>query len=233
MARPFVEHYDELYADKDYDADIAAFESLAGPLAGRTVLEIGAGTGNHSRRLAARAAALVSVETDPDFGEILQRKGIPCFLGSLQGLPQKRFDAGAAFFDVLNYIEQMPAFLAALAERLKPGAPFVADLWNPAAVASDPPRAERREKAGGVVQEILPTVLGRRVTLEYRIRAGGQAFTERLALHLWYQEELKMLLEQAGFADIAYWDYRRFPAPADERSWKLWLRATRQTETGK
>lgn len=233
MARPFVEHYDALYADKDYDADIAAFESLAGALAGRKVLEIGAGTGNHSRRLAARAGRLVSVETDPDFGEVLRRKSIACFVGPLAELPESQFDAAAAFFHVLNYVDggSMAGFLAALAARLKPGAPFVTDLWNAAAVASDPPRAERREKPGGVVQEIRPAVDGRRVTLDYRIRAGGQAFTERLALHLWFQEELKMLLENAGFTDIAWWDYRRFPAPADERSWRLWLRATRQAGT--
>jgi SAM-dependent methyltransferase len=232
MPRPFVEHYDAVYADKDYDADIAAFESLAGPLAGRKVLEIGAGSGNHSLRLAARAARLVSVEIDPDFGEVLQRKGIACFIGPLQELPERQFDAAAAFFDVLNYVDQMPAFLAALAERLKPGAPFVTDLWNAAAVAADPPRAEHRRKPGGVEQKIRPEVHGRNVTLHYRVRVGEERFTERLALHLWFQEELRTMLEQAGFADIAYWDYRRYPAAAGAGSWKLWLRATRHAGRG-
>jgi SAM-dependent methyltransferase len=229
MPRPFVEHYDALYADKDYDADIDAFEALAGALHGRKLLEIGAGTGNHSRRLAARAGQLVSVEIDPDFGEILRRKSIPCFVGPLAQLPESGFDAAAAFFHVLNYMsrEELPPFLAALALRMTPGAPFVTDLWNADAVRLDPPRAERREKAAGLVQEIRPEVRGERVTLNYRITAGKKSFQERLELRLWSAGELGEMLSQAGFGDMAFRDYRDVRAGATEKSWKMWLRATK------
>lgn len=227
MPRPFVEHYDALYADKDYHADIDAFEALAGALRGRKLLEIGAGTGNHSQRLAAKAGRLVSVEIDPDFGEILRRKSIPCFVGPLSQLPESGFQAAAAFFHVLNYMgaEELPPFLAALAQRMTPGAPFVTDLWNADAVRLDPPRAERREKAGGLVQEIRPEVDGERVTLHYRITAGGKSFQERLELRLWSAGELSEMLAQAGFRDVTFRDYGDVRASATEKSWKMWLRA--------
>jgi hypothetical protein len=36
------------------------------------------------------------------------------------------------------------------------------------------------------------------------------------------------MLEQAGFADVQFWDYRAFPARPTPRSWILWLRAVRR-----
>ena len=231
MPRPFARHYDAIYADKDYGADVAAFESLAGAGAGRKLLEIGAGTGNHTLRLAARAGRLVSIEVDADFGEILERKvagAATVFLGPLQRLEESDFDAAAAFFHVLNYIrgDELPSFLDALAARLKPGAPFVTDLWNAAAVATDPPRAVIRRKPR-VVQEIFPVVDGRRVTLRYKVTVDGEAFEEQLVLHMWPMEELEAMLKKAGFRDVVFRDYRDCGAAATQGSWKLWLRAVR------
>lgn len=247
MPRPFVQHYDVVYADKDYDSDVAALEALAGPaaLADKRLLEIGAGTGNHTVRLARKVAELACLEIDPDFSEVLAAKLAAAALSNvtrhacrLQELPARDFDAAAAFFHVLNYIgrDEMQGFLHALAQRLKPGAPFVADLWNGAAALQDPPRDELREKMAGsvrVVQRIRPELdLDRRmVTLNYDISladAGGtQSFRERLVLFLWLQEELAAALRLAGFTDVNFFDYRSWQEPATARSWRLWLRARR------
>ncbi len=247
MARPFVQHYDAIYADKDYDSDIAAFEGLAGPAAlkGKRVLEIGAGTGNHSLRLAPKVANLVCLEVDPDFSEALAAKLSAAALPNvvrhacrLQELPAQDFDAAAAFFHVLNYIGpgELQSFFDALSQRLKPGAPFIADLWNGAAALHDPPLEELREKIAGaarVVQRIRPDLDRdrRMVTLNYDIsleRDGTvQAFRERLVLFLWLREELAAMLGKAGFTDIAFQDFRSYREPATARSWRLWLRARR------
>jgi predicted O-methyltransferase YrrM len=247
MARPFVQHYDAIYADKDYDSDIAAFESLAEPisLTGKRLLEIGAGTGNHTLRLAPMVAELACLEIDPDFSEVLAAKladaalpNVTRYACRLQELPARGFNAAAAFFHVLNYVGpgEMEEFLASLAARLEPGAPFVADLWNGAAALRDPPREERREKRAGaarVVQHIRPDLDRdrRMVTLNYEISvegAGGtRSFRERLVLYLWLREELAALLRHAGFAEVDFFDYRSWREPATERSWRLWLRARR------
>lgn len=245
MPRPFVQHYDAIYADKDYGSDIEVLEAYAGALGGRSLLEIGAGTGNHSLRLSPLVASLVCLEIDPDFSEVLAAKLAAAALPNvtrhacrLQDLAARGFDAAVAFFHVLNYIgpEEMEGFLAALAARLKPGAPFVADLWNGAAALQDPPREDSREKrsaAGRVVQRIRPEFDRdrRMVTLNYDISletaSGAQAFRERLELHLWLREELGVLLRHAGFADVSFFDYRSWREPATDRSWRLWLRARR------
>ena len=245
MPRPFALHYDAIYADKEYGGDIEVLEAYAGPLAAKRLLELGAGTGNHTLRLAPRVAALACLEIDPDFSEILAAKlaaaalpNVSRYACRLQELPASGFDAAAAFFHVLNYIGpgEMEIFIASLAGRLRSGASFVADLWNGAAALRDPPREERREKrsaAGRVTQHIRPELDRdrRMVTLNYDISlekaAVTQTFRERLVLFLWLREELDTLLCKAGFTDVRFFDYRSWREPATDRSWRVWLLARR------
>lgn len=247
MPRPFAKHYDLVYADKDYDKDIADFAQLVGAdrLRNMRVLEVGAGTGNQSLRLAGMVRELVAVEIDPDFFELLAGKvsssdmlGIRLERRPIGDLPLEPFDAAAAFFHVLNYVgpADMPAFLSALAERLKTDAPLVADLWNGAAALADPPMSEVREKRPGsarVLQRIVPKLdhQTRRLTLAYEIDIqdgdSQTRFHETLELYLWLREEIAALLADAGFRKIAFYDYARFPMPATDRSWRVWLHAAR------
>lgn len=247
MPRPFAQYYDAIYGDKDYDNDIVAFETIARLAlpAEKRVLEIGAGTGNHSTRLARKVGRLVSIEIDADFAEVLKTKlaggsaqNLSFFNCPVEKLLESGFDAAAAFFHVLNYIgpDHLESFFAGLAQRLKPGAPFVADVWNGSAALLDPPREELRRKNSGtmsIVQRIRPSfnVARRRVTLDYEIDIDtGQhqeKLAERIDLYLWFREELESILQCAGFSNVAFWDYRRFPAAAQPDSWRLWLRALR------
>jgi len=247
MPRPFVQNYDLIFADKDYDKDIDVFEALedTAPLLDKRVIEIGGGTGNHTLRLAPKVGQLVSVETDADFAQILRLKlassglrNVTLVDGPVENLGEMGFDAAAAFFHVLNYMgqTQLPAFLSGLADRLKTGACFVADVWNGAAAVLDPPRPEIRNKTVGtklITQRIRPTLdaAQRTVTLNYEIDITGEGqvekLTERIDLYLWQREELASALAQAGLSEVMFWDYRQFPQPARPDSWRLWLRAIR------
>jgi SAM-dependent methyltransferase len=247
MARPFVQDYDLIYADKDYDKDIEAFQILAGmpSLTGTKVLEVGAGTGNHTVRLALKVGELVSVEVDSDFVEVLRGKiaavggkNTKVFDRPIEYLTESEFDAAGAFFHVLNYIspDRLESFFSALAGRLRSGARFVADAWNGAAVMLDPPREEIRRKTAGttqIVQRIRPRtdVTRRRVSLDYEIdlesEGGTKKIIERIELYLWLREELQAVLQRVGFSDVAFWDYRLFPARARPESLRLWVCAVR------
>jgi SAM-dependent methyltransferase len=247
MARQFVQFYDDIYADKDYAKDIRDFQALSEleRIERPRILEIGAGTGNQTVRLAGLVRELVSVEIDPDFAEMLATKVEAAALGNVAiatcPLDQVRagdFDAAAAFFHVLNYVGDLGAFAAALASRLRPGAWFVADLWNRDAVYRDPPRAETRIKTarrGPVTQTIEPTVdrARHRVRLHYDIAVdlGGETvrFTEDLDLFVWSRSEVERAFADAGFDSMSFWDYRSYPAAARDDSWGLWLRARRRS----
>lgn len=245
--RPFVRHYDRLYADKDYDKDVRDFFSLidvAEPKRLR-VLEIGCGTGNQSFRLAPRVHTLMGVEIDPDFAELFEEKlgrseaGNICLARcTLDLLQDGVFDASAAFFHVLNYIDRdnLAGFCESLANRMRPGGRFVADLWHAEAALADPPRVRQQEKRAGadvfqvrIVPEMDPENLT--VTLAYHIEYGSNghegAYLERMKLFLWTRRQLSEHFAKAGFEDIQFWDYRRFPERATEESWRLWFRATR------
>jgi SAM-dependent methyltransferase len=247
MVRPFARHYDSIYSDKDYQSDIAVLTTLCGEkLTACRVVEIGAGTGNHTVRLARLVQELVSIEIDPDFAEMAQLKirdaastNIDFQAVPLEKLPSFDFDGAAAFFNVLNYIspEHRQSFIEALAARLKPGSWFVTDLWNGELVLLDPPRPETREKKHGttsVRQEITPILdtLTGTVRLSYNIevaqKGSTECFIEELIMHVWRLSELENMLKQAGFADIEFRDRRGFPAAANDGSWHVWMCATRR-----
>jgi SAM-dependent methyltransferase len=244
--RPFARHYDSIYSDKDYQSDIAVMTAMCGDnLGARRVIEIGAGTGNHTVHLARLVRQLVSLEIDPDFAEVAQRKirdaastNIDFQAVPIENLPAFDFDGAAAFFNVLNYItpEHRQSFIEALAARLKSGSWFVTDLWNGELVLRDPPHPETREKNHGttrVRQEITPVLDSQAgtVRLSYDIevaqKGSTEHFTEELTMHVWRLSELEHMLQEAGFTDIEFRDRRRFPAVADDGSWHVWMRATR------
>lgn len=248
MVRPFAQHYDTIYADKDYGSDIAVLSTLCGDrsLGGSRILEIGAGTGSHSVLMAPLVKELVSVEIDSDFAVLAQEKinaaastNARLTVGPIERLTDDKFDGAAAFFHVLNYIapEDRLSFLTALAARLVPGAWFITDLWNGDAVRRDPPRHETRNKTDGTLairQAITPTFdpASGKVTLGYEIdiRDGGsiERFAEELKLYIWPSDELTEALGKAGFSDVEFWDFRRFPAPVGPDSWRMWMRAIRR-----
>lgn len=247
MPRPFVENYDLIYADKDYDKDIADFASLIAPraLGDLRLVEIGAGTGNQSLRLASRVRELVALEIDGDFATLLRRKAAAANFPNLKvvtspvsALPSASFDAASAFFHVLNYLgpDTLPEFLGDVAKCLKPGAPFVTDIWHAEATLADPPRPETRKKGPPdqpITISIEPTLdsLHRRVSLRYDIKIAnaGQItrYNERLDLHLWTKAELGEAFDRAGFRQLQFWDYRLYPSAATDTSWRLWVRAYR------
>jgi SAM-dependent methyltransferase len=247
MVRPFARHYDSIYSDKDYQSDIAVLTTMcADDLAARQIVEIGAGTGNHTVRLARLVRKLVSIEIDPDFAEMAQLKirdaastNVVFQAVPLENLPTFDFDGAAAFFNVLNYItpERRQSFIEALAARLKSGSWFVTDLWNGELVLRDPPRPETREKKDrttSVRQEITPVLDAQAgtVRLSYNIavaqKGSIERFTEELTMHVWRLRELEYMLKEAGFTDIEFRDRRRFPAAANDGSWHVWMRATRR-----
>ena len=248
MVRPFARHYDAIYSDKDYDADIDVLLTLCSDknLSRGRVLEIGAGTGSHTVRLAPRVKELVSVEIDLDFAVLARQKlakgtsaNVQFSSNPVAELAEGEFDGAAAFFHVLNYVPRNArlSFLKALGARLVPGAWFVTDMWNGDAVLRDPPRCETRNKEVGtttVRQKISPALNAATsaVTLSYEIEVcqsgHTESFAEELKLCIWPLSEIKELLMAAGFTDIQFWDWRRFPAPATSDSWRVWMRAIRR-----
>jgi SAM-dependent methyltransferase len=236
--RFFAENYDLLYGDKDYTRDIAAFITLAKSKRNHRVLEIGAGTGNHTTLLAPLVSHVTALERDDDFLALCQKKlgaDATITFGKEFSEAEGVYDNAAAFFHVLNYIHDerdMREFLSNVAQRLKPGSVFVFDVWHAEAVLQDPPREELRTKhiRGHLIeQNITPGLdaLTQRVTLDYDCAITpptGKAvrFTEKLNLRLWPRSVLEKLLTETGFARGEWRSYKNFPDNCAANDWRIW-----------
>lgn len=243
--RPFVQYYDAIYSDKNYTADVEIFRGLVNGTR-PTILEIGSGTGNQSL-LMAEWANVTAVETDADFAAVMRKKctskkNITLFEGDIGDLSAKDFDGAAAFFNVVNYAPDKTALLHLFketAQRLKTGAPFLFDMWHAECVLVDPPHETTRIKEfdnalgkGRATQTIYPTLNSekRDVRLDYDVDVEIEGRTrvhlkEVIEMHLHLQSEVVEALRQAGFADIMFYDVKKYPEPANNESWTMWVTA--------
>ncbi len=74
----YYRYYDELFGRfRNYDDDIALVETLAGPIKERTIVEIGAGTGNHVAALIKKGANVQALDTNPIACQILRERFLP------------------------------------------------------------------------------------------------------------------------------------------------------------
>ena len=118
------------------------------PLAGRTVLDVGAGTGAVSSALAARRARPVAVDLSIDMLAWNARAGPPCVVADIRALPSAagRVDASVAAF-VLNHLTEPLGGLAELARVTRPGGAVLA------AVFSNASRSQARDRVDAVAQD--------------------------------------------------------------------------------
>jgi ubiquinone/menaquinone biosynthesis C-methylase UbiE len=106
-------------------------EARTGPLAGRLVLDWGAGTGISARQLASRGARVVLL----DIGEEMLRRArardpqAPCVLAHGSHMPARRDSADLTTFGQSFHWFERPAALAEIARVLRPGG-YWAAWWN-------------------------------------------------------------------------------------------------------
>ena len=118
------------------------------PLAGRTVLDAGAGTGAVSSALAARHARPIAMDLSIDMLAWNARTRPPCVAGDIRALPVRngRVDDAVAAF-VLNHLTEPSAGLAELVRVTRPGGAVLA------AVFSNASRSEARDRVDAVARE--------------------------------------------------------------------------------
>jgi SAM-dependent methyltransferase len=109
-----------------------ALLEVVGPIDGRSVLDVGTGTGTVAALAVARGAVVVGVDPDAGMLHIARRKAVGAML-SQQSLPELRwhdgsFDAVVANF-VVNHVGDPRAAMRELARVAKPGARVAVTVW--------------------------------------------------------------------------------------------------------
>jgi SAM-dependent methyltransferase len=236
----FHDHYDRLYAAKDHAAEAACVMGLLGLKGAARLLEVGCGTGLHSRAFAAAGLKVTALDTDAAMIDRANAAGIDAdFMAvPVEELDARAFDGAAALFNVANYITRRPALISAfraIAARLEPGAGLAFDCWNGAAVLADPPRNEvRLVESGGwrYSIEISAETDAMRQSSYIRnaISAEGPAgeretFGHDLVHRLWTPAELRDALGEAGFARVEFLRWMQPGQPATAADWKMLVHA--------
>lgn len=203
MASKFWQHYDTIMIGKDYDAEVAAVLPLLKDA--KTLLEIGCGTGEHTKRFAPHFQGMCALDMDEDAIEVARKKkaaNVVLIHSRIEDFHGLGFGGAVALFNVVHYQQTefwLNAFMRAVARRLKPGGTFVFDCWNCEAALADPPKSSHE---GGVKREAVLDYETRLVEMTMTCDIGGDHFVHWIYHKLWTIEELSAALGAAGFVNI-------------------------------
>lgn len=246
MTTPFgsayADAYDELYADKDYEAECELIVQLAAQhgTAGDHVLDLGCGTGRHAVLLAARGMSVTGVDLSTHMVELARQRaaaaGVPplnLIVGDARDVRLgETFDIALLMFAVLGYQltdADVVATLRTAREHLRPGGILVFDVWNGPAVETIGPssRTKSVERDGGVIERRADGSLdpaSQRCTVDYQVswvRDGTviRCVEERHEMRYFFADELQALARQAGLGIVASGAFPDFGQPADSSQW--------------
>lgn len=242
----YAEHYDQLYAGKDYAAECDLVQAALARHARRPVnrlLDVGCGTGGHAIELARRGLAVTGVDLSASMLAIADTKAgaglappatVPAWLqGDARDFDAGgRFDAAIMMFAVVGYLtgnHDVAAGLANVRRHLEPGAVFVCDFWYGPAVLSDRPgdRVRVLDTAQGQVIRTTQTTLDpvrHTADVSFRLWAieDGRLAAETRETHrlrYFFPQEFAYLLSQAGFDLLGLSAFPSLDAPLGDATW--------------
>ena len=239
--------YDRWHEAKDYPREVAQLrEILDSHGAGRSLLDVGCGTGRHLELLAAAGFHVVGVDRSEVMADIARARLAPfpdarVVRAELASLPfSTEFDVVTMMFSVLGYQvtdEAMTAALTSVHRVLRPGGLFLFDILDAATVLHQGPQ-------GGVtVVRDDPDVLLRATTGRVFRDEEVYEFTMRLwqlrddkvvahteeshRLRFFLRQELGMLLRSHGFTLLGHAPLAG-SQPGPSRTWTrlVWARRT-------
>lgn len=190
----------------------------------RRVLDLGCGTGEHSRRLAAAGFEVVGVDASESMLEKAREEPLPdnlrFVLGDMRDLGRAvegSFGGALCLGNALPHLltdEDLRRFITSLRERLLPGAPLILQILNYdrifAANERSLPLNFRPDPEGEVVFLRLMTPRDDGTVLFYPttllLRPGHEPavevkHTREVRLRGWKRAEVEAALETAGFAE--------------------------------
>lgn len=145
----YAKYYDLLYQDKNYEAEVNYIEeiifsdSARGP---RSILELGCGTGIHTKLLVERGHSLHAIDLSSNMLEIARRRTADSDLvgrlefdyGDVRDYRAgKKFDVVLSLFHVASYQStnnDFDRFIQTAREHLNPGGVLLFDFWHKPAV---------------------------------------------------------------------------------------------------
>lgn len=236
----YARYYDLLYRGKDYVSEAHFVDGLLRAAGGKggKLLDVGCGTGMHSRALFPLGWHGVGVDLSPAMIELARARTPPGMdvefhVGAAGTFDLgRRFSAVISLFHVVSY-QSLPGEAARMFDNvhrhLVPGGIFVFDFWHAPGVLADPPtvrvqrieddntRLTRIAEPRHYVQQQIVDV-NYEVFVEDRTGGGIKRITELHKMKYFSVAELEALLRTAGFT-IVQTHAGLVPQSLHERAW--------------
>ncbi|PKN00399.1 MAG: hypothetical protein CVU78_01235 [Elusimicrobia bacterium HGW-Elusimicrobia-2] len=241
----FYKYYDHIYRNKDYIREIDEILRIYRCYSVRklsSAIEIGCGTGAHSIELAGRGIDTLAVDIDKDILEIAKQKKLKSNKIQLRFAlkdisvykSKKKYDMAFALFNVVNYLitwKSMYGFFKGVNNALKPGAVFIFDCYNGAAVIQDPPQKKKvslNYKGDlSIDLNLSPEndILFQKGSLNYdiRINDNGRKYNikHKIIHSFWTAGILKEILGLCNFEVLLVSKWMDFRTKAGVKDWKI------------
>jgi SAM-dependent methyltransferase len=245
---------DDRYAKIDYSRIIAwgprlerewpLLDEVLREAPSRSILDLGSGTGEHARFLAAQGFDVTGVDSSPAMleksraaaGEQPNVRFVAGDMRHLANVVEDRFGAAICLGNALPHLSaesDLPDLAAGLRRVLLPGAPFVAQFINYDRIEAKKERAlpltflPDPDDPGATIVFLrtmdllpdgrvifMPTTLRQRTDRDEPIELVA---TRRVEIRGWRAAEVERTLREAGFASIVlYGSYDKAPFEAEE-----------------
>jgi SAM-dependent methyltransferase len=229
----YSEYYDLLYQDKDYEIEANYVDSLlrVHAIRGRSVLELGSGTGKHGKLIASSGYQVHGIEQSKDMlARVAQGDGFTVEEGDICKTNLfRKFDAAIALFHVVSYQISNQSILELLQrtkDHLNEGGLFLFDVWYSPAVYKQRPmvRVKRVSTSDIEIMRIAEPVIfhnENRVDVQYTIFVKNlktnmlQKFSELHSMRHFSLPEIKMLASMTGFEFLEAKEFLTAADPSD------------------
>ncbi|MGC2063692.1 MAG: class I SAM-dependent methyltransferase [Thermodesulfovibrionales bacterium] len=241
----YARFYDLLYGEKEYAGECDYIENLFkrySPVAVRSLLDMGCGTGGHALLFAERGFNVVGVDLSERMLETAREKAmdrqlnVEFFKADIRHLKlDRQFDAVISMFAVMGYQTTNDDLLDALGSarrQVSDGGLFIFDCWHGPGVLSDRPseRLKKLESPTHTVYRFARPVLHadqNRVDVHYTLISIDKTTniaTETVEVHRMrylFIQELELLAGMKGFTLLAVHPFMGMAEGVSEKDWNV------------
>jgi len=236
--KEIAEYYDLIYKNKDYEKEVNfienIFENIYRP---RKILEIGCGTGSHTKILLERGYNVTGMDFSEDMLKIARKK---CSCRFIKGdirhtLINEKFDACVAMFNVIGYITRNSEIMGSLSNiysHLKSSGIFIFDVWNGLAVLRILPERRVNEIENDkikIIRYAIPNLrsfeniceINYKLVILNKENKTFNEINEKHVVRFYFPQEIKHYLEDARFEVLKICPFLDLSGNVDERCWNM------------